>query len=835
MTAFAAAEYAKVLRCAPQYVRKLLRHTPPTDSKFPRRQFSKGLCISGKSADAWEIGSLPPSLIQRLAKIAHKLGYKSPLELMQNPPAAGAVKSLARSSDCEIERAQKLQRALSTCLAMPAEISISERARMASPHYKREFGKEVGDRYLRKLIDRVLKADAGARNFSDLRIYIWKRHERTRAQRASGSFDFRELDEDLKDIAKRATPSLQDVAFSWRKVVEFFSSLVAVGADPMRLKVSLRGHLLAVAPFLAKSPDAMKRNLDRKLRSFGERGIESLIDGRTDPSKSKAVERLLATYGSDMKLLARHTAFFCGFRTAQAYRQLHEGSSHNGERFSEAFRAACPFDCRRAKSRVPSIVRRAVGPMVSATAPLRLGPRAAKLALPSIQRDWSKIAAGDFYTSDDVTLNHYVYDWNEAGEYEFEGRRFNVMRPQFLPVVDERTDLPLGFSLIPEKNYTSWHIKTLATRVCMRPEIGLPFKGFAFERAIWESRNVKSIVKWTEIDESFARNGIALDIRHATTPKAKIIERVIGQFQNLDEYGPAYIGRGEQQVKYERVHEFLRALRRVDQPRKADVHPGEMLMSVAECCEMLLDVMNRFADEPQNGERLPGISPNEAWRQFSKQRVHRVLPESLRFLLGTYEPPPITVGTEGIVLRIGRMKYKFFGSERLGTLIGEKVRVRWNPELPEFISVAHVATDPHAINPFPVPLFERVPAHGATAEQFARTREHQNAFASYGRAMYRELVPKFNCTISNARLGSDRLRAAGEAHNRIEREQIDLTSKRDANRATIRALAAKQGLAIEPRRVKRPDRVRRHLESAERQRGRILELERELASQEASK
>jgi hypothetical protein len=151
------------------------------------------------------------------------------------------------------------------------------------------------------------------------------------------------------------------------------------------------------------------------------------------------------------------------------------------------------------------------------------------------------------------------------------------------------------------------------------------------------------------------------------------------------------------------------------------------------------------------------------------------------------------------------------------------------------IGVSHIASDPHGVNPFSVPLFERVPAHGATAEDFARAREHQNAFASYGRAIYRELAPRFNRTLSDSKIGSDQLRAAGEAHNRIEREHIELGTQRDANRGAIRQLAAKQRLAIDPQRVKRPDRVRQRLESAERRRSRILDLEREISSKEESK
>src|SRR5260370_8861184 len=138
---FTAAEYAKVIGYSPQHVRKLLKHTPASGQKIPRRACSKGECISAKPANAFEMGSLPSPIIQRLAKMAQKFGCSSPLELMLNPPLLGGVKSLADVADSEIERPQKLQRPLSTCLAMMTKPSIRERRPLAAPPYNTEFGK----------------------------------------------------------------------------------------------------------------------------------------------------------------------------------------------------------------------------------------------------------------------------------------------------------------------------------------------------------------------------------------------------------------------------------------------------------------------------------------------------------------------------------------------------------------------------------------------------------------------------------------------------------------------------------------------------------------------
>lgn len=616
----------------------------------------------------------------------------------------------------------------------------------------------------------------------------------------------------FKTIRDRTQPTLREIAYCWREVLNLWSDRLTTGADEVKLKRELRGYLMQAAPFMGESAEAIKRNLNRKIREALEHGIETIADGRVQPAR---ICRKPSDFDAMIKLLAQHTRFRCGGRESQAYRELYMGTTAAGVRFSEEFRAAYPFDCRTAKSRMPNVVRNAARPMVAAMKALQLGPHAARVAMPSIRRDWSGVLAGASYTSDDVTLNHYLVDWHAEGEYEFDGRRFNIVRPQFLPVVDERSGNPLGFSLAPSPTYNSRQIRTLIARVCKRPEIGLPFDRFVFERGIWKSRNVRALSEWAAIDESFVHQGIRLTERHATTPKAKIIEQVIGTLQNLDEYAPGYCGRSEQNVKHERLRRFLQRLKRVGQPQKAEVDPAQMLMNTEQCAEMLSQVMRRFAEEPQNGERLAGLSPAEGWDQLSGGRAHHVLPESLRYLLATEESVQ-TVTNEGLELRIGRFRHHYCGSEQLGALIGEKVRVRFNPEMPELVTVSHVASDPNAQNPFAVPLFEKVRAHDATAEEFRRARGDQMRFVSYGRALFREMAPKANLTIRRELLGSPELRAAGEAHGRLERESIALGNEREAARGSIEQLATRNNLSIDPAKVRRPSRVAQHLSEVER-------------------
>src|SRR5690606_32343680 len=119
-----------------------------------------------------------------------------------------------------------------------------------------------------------------------------------------------------------------------------------------------------------------------------------------------------------------------------------------------------------------------------------------------------------------------------------------------------------------------------------------------FEQGVWKSRNVQAMVSWTEIDEAFSRSGVHLRLQHATTPKAKIIERIFSQEQNAMQALPGYAGRDERNKQYERVREFLASLKRFGQPRKEEVAPWDGLLSAEQYLVHLEKAYERFNHEP---------------------------------------------------------------------------------------------------------------------------------------------------------------------------------------------------------------------------------------------
>ena len=497
--------------------------------------------------------------------------------------------------------------------------------------------------------------------------------------------------------------------------------------------------------------------------------------------------------------------------------------SAGGQRlqFSEEFRAAYSFDPRASKSRVPNRLRNKLRPLLEAIEPHNHGPKAARLADPSFHRDWSMVASGAWFQSDDETSNNYVWFPCEDGAFEFGDVRFDVLRPQILPMVDVRTDYVLSVLLILRRQYDSRDIRSLILQTCLDERVGLPFEGFYFEGNIWQAKNLQALVNWSEIDSAFSRCGLALRLRHARTPRAKIIERIFSQEQNMTQALPGYAGRNEMTAGYERVKASLALMKRVGQPLKAEAAPWDHFLSAEQYLDELQRIYERFNEEPQNGKRLEGMSPSEAWEKLSGGRAHHVVPDSLRYLLATQQSEQRVTRNGGRIP--GKPSARYFLSERLGDLIGESVIVRWNQDFPDHVVVVHPATDPHAQDPFVVREHAPLSALDASGEDFAIAREEGNAFTRTGRSLFRMLKHRYGRTLRDNLLGTAPLRSAGEAHEAVVR------SHRREN--DLRTVAEREVLQFAGRAGFDPSRIRNLPRAADELRG-IEDLEAKLLAEE---
>lgn len=812
---FAASEIAQAIGWSKPRTLSALKQSPRSGTKQ----------ISGNDAPAWSIAALPECLVRELERLQTVYRYRSPGDVLRHPTKQWQPATpLLKTREQDRREAERLREALATALALPEEAPLAERARTAAPAFHRAFGRTASPRHLERLISRTLDRDRGAHQWQRLELYLADDARPAAASpRPLPASAFGELAEDLAMVSNATAPTPEDKSYCWRKVVEFFHSRCDAGAKAARLKRELCDFLLGAAPYLGESALAVKRNLNRKLALAAQEGVAALVDQRGTNSGNR---RRPADWDFNIQLFAKWTLARHG-RESQAWRELYLGTTPTGEQFSESFREYYGYDVRTDKSRVPTSARDAIRSIIKAATPHQLGPRAARIAEPAMFRDWRDTPSGSWFQQDDATLDLYWLNWHETGEYIYEGQRFSVTRGQWIPMVDLRSDNPLSGLLIPFKSYNSRDILTANARTFLDPAVGMPRKGVFYEHNVWEALRLKAQFSFAQIDEAFARQGISLAKRHVNLPRTKIIERVIGRSHNLLDHLPGWVGNDEQNQRFERVHRFLLSLRRVDQPRKAEVDPRKMLLTKAELHDELAKAMQQFAAEPQGrGGRLEGLSPAEAWKQFSDGRPREVLPDSLRYLLTT-ESSIQKVGDNGVKVRIGSRDEYYFGSERLSELRGERVRVLYNPELPDLVSVIHPRTDPKGVKPFSVPLFNRLPATTATTEDFARARDHQRAFARFGENSFRVYLKSWNLTVRNEGLGTPELRNTGDRLNAIESAHRAAQTTRQRHRGEIQTLAARHNLDIDPAKVRDPERVVSSLQRAD-------ELEEQIRRMEAA-
>lgn len=822
---YTAAQIAEGIGWSKRRVVSALERVPATTIKI----------VSGNSAKSWAVSALPANLAAEIARLQVVHRFRCADDVLLNPalrwqPAI----PLTRICERDVRRADQLREALSSAMILGEEVSLSERARRAALNYKRVFGREITSRQLRAIISRTLDRDRGSHDFGRLEIYLPEGlHENTSPAARASAPRFDELRDDLATLLDRNNLTVSERAFCWRKVIACYLARVASGEKAKAVKSGLCEHILTEVPGLAGTGVAVRRNFERKLIAAETSGVETLIDRRTENSGPR---KKLPSFVADIEKIARHARHETGGRISQAYRELHNGAL--GDRFSQEFREHFPFDVRTAKSDVPASVRAAVRTILSATEAIHRGPKTSRIAGPSVRRDWSNVFAGDSYSADDFTFNHPFIEWDERGEYVFEGERFNLTRGQTLLFCDERSLRIHGYYLTPRPNYGAGTICAGINRICMDETIGLPFRRFLFERGLWKARAVKSSVDWARIDQVFAQEGVEFASRdgslgglpvivHATTPKAKVIERIGGTVQNLMQGLPGYVGRNQRLDGPEQTANATARLRHHDQRYKADCDPRESFLIKEQFCTALEDAIRRYNAEPQNGKMLEGRSPEEGWKELhpANGKPHKLLPESLRYLLAT-ETAEITVSDEGITLaRRGQPSRNYCGHPRLGELIGEKVRVRFNVEMPELITVCHLRSDPRELRPFSVCIDPSVPALDATKDDFDRARHARGLFRKFGRDVYRVIKPKFNLTVLDQNTGSDDARRTGEALIAESRAHIALDGVRQRDGRQAERIAARHGLQLDSKKLRRPELARRSAEQLDELESRILQKE----------
>ena len=507
--------------------------------------------------------------------------------------------------------------------------------------------------------------------------------------------DFAPVETALEMLSPARTPG--EVANVWHRAFEALEAAVAAGRDELRFKRALVQWLAAEAGWLACS----RRSFNRKLAEWraGERQAAALIDGRAEANSERRVklvpedrDRLIFT------ALEKH-----GGELAPAWREARaEGAlSGAGQYLANPAR----------KSHVPGTVRRDLRPEIQTLLPQQRGPRQARLNGAFIIRDWSGVAAADWFSSDDFTLEVYFYLPDGAGW-------FTLTRGQWLPMVDCRSKRILDFLLIPEKRYTGMHIRTLINYVGER--VGLPRTGYHFENGSWKnSKLVGGAVPDGEFETNFA-DRLGLRICHAQpgNARAKIVENIGKLFQASLRDVPGWVGNNEQVLKIEAVQA---AKRDVAARRKHPAAAG--FLAFDEFFAMLTRKAEAYNAEPQESRVMGGNevvcrSPDATWEREQRRDAAGAvvglvkLPADCRYLLAAHKAL-YRVGRNGIALPKSQGGGTYRSTE-LALLQGREVTVYFDPEIPAAISIMTEAKQV-----LTVPRLASVPAFAASREEEA--------------------------------------------------------------------------------------------------------------------
>lgn len=680
------------------------------------------IMVSGNLAPAWHLPSLPERIRAELTAVANSKGYRTPAELLGNPPDRWEPKvPFSKVAPVHQEKARKLQEALRPVLNLRHDMRLSaaELEERGILEYRRVFGHEVSHRHFRKLLSRTLERDKGEENWDRPDLYLEEGLLEYSKPPLPENTDYLEpLISDIRKLPEK--PSLNQKACLWGQIFEIYRDRVVDGADPVGARRRILEVLLKHAPFMGKGMDALRRSWKRKYETW--RAAGGALAGLKDRRKGRAGRS--AVYhptDGDVRLLAFEAGNRCGARLSQAHRKLYRERA-----FSDDYLRALDANPPTSKSWIPLVMRERAALAAKAVEADKIGRKAQVDEEAFHSRDFSNLAPMECLQADDVTLP--VYFWIDGPEWP------ELVRGQFLVMIDVRSKMILGYSLQPDPGYNSFVIRSLMNRVCLAH--GIP-KVFYFERGMWAKAQ---LIKGNEIGRRLSRECVSspfsfddcqvgfsefgCQFKHATTARAKPVERVNGLLQDFMEGEPGYCGRNERKDCPAELEKLKY------QVQKRQVHPEGMVYSYIQWYKRLEQIVREYNAEVQQGEWLQNESPGEVFLNHwpvDNPPIH--FDEELAFLLANHRMNK-KVTKNGITFKIGSETYNYKGAS-ISHLTHQQVLCWFDIENPESL----IVTDLDRKNPVRVERYNKVGFLEADREHFAREDSKVKGQSAYPRAM----------------------------------------------------------------------------------------------------
>jgi hypothetical protein len=750
--------------------------------------------FKGQTVAAWAVAALPESLRRRLAVARQQRGFRtdadflaSDVEPWQPPRPFNELPPAARAE------AVQWREILAPLLTHQHTLSPADFLDRGLAAARQILGRAISDDTLRRRFALASERDRGFAQWTRLELYVaeaaYQASQRNpdaagaTAVVAPPSDLWPDLADRLAELENQAQPTAEDRAHLLDAAFRQLEAMAA--ANPGRWRESQLKHRLGellwqAVPALGRTRAAFRRNFDRKLNAWraGGKTVAAITD-RRDHSGPRAAKLCPAC-----RELVKGAAVELDGDLTQAWRRLIlppdlGGIPADGKGLCNACAGRWHYDVRRNKSYLPASVRGDLWPEIEPCLVHRHGPKTAKLASPYIRRDWSDIGPGNYFVADDQTPNHLLWEQLDDG-------RFYVGRPECLLMTDERTDYPIGYELrlgtVDELGrQTAAHYGSREVRILVlhcNDRIGLPHVGYTFENGPWAARLIDGeavhgweLNPWRRVEHGLRDPRLGLTVRHADpgNPRTKPIERVFGMTQHRMRPQAGFVGFDERRDRREATQNFLNRV------RAGKEHPGNELHSLAAFIQLLDEELMAFAREPQNGQRLPGVSPMEAWlngiggKPGIASRPLRKLEACDRALLATHRRRA-HVGSQGIRLRLGGLA-RVFWSDALIPYRHRDLTVAMNLEEPELL---HCLPE----NAAPFTVREMVlPSKTATPDQLAAASAARRRWVKAGKVAFDNLPHPLRTSITRdsvdpaVRAEGDYINAATAAHRETQRQE----------------------------------------------------------------
>jgi hypothetical protein len=361
---------------------------------------------------------------------------------------------------------------------------------------------------------------------------------------------------------------------------------------------------------------------------------------------------------------------------------------------------------RASKSEVPPSVRRVLTSSMLATTLIQRGAKAAKLAGPFTECDYSNTKAGTTFTADDMTANVYVWcNWNNEDG-------FLLIRPQILAAMDVGSMSWLCLRAVMRTRGQYNHEDVWGLTGDVLDEYG-KFSAVIFEGGTWQSKEV--VGHRVSDEERFGGlRKLGIQVIHTRSPRGKIIEVGFNTLQHAADACIGFCGRNERVDCPEATKQALALV------RAGKAHPSQYFMHISQYREHLVGVMNALNHERNDGKICQGRTPADVWNEENEKTPRVGFPDKSKWMYrATYSVTTVT--SNGVLVKQGSGKYQVrytFSHPALVAAQGRRVAVFWNDFDPDTDAVIYTINNGKPQELLCVaPSAQKLPRLGATSEQ----------------------------------------------------------------------------------------------------------------------